>query len=63
MLKVKTYLDISTIPNIGIGLFADERIDGGTVIWDFVEGLDFVISNSDLSKLPSLEQDFIKKYG
>jgi len=63
MLKVKTYLDISTIPNIGIGLFADERIEKDTVIWGFIYGLDFVVTTEDYSELKLIEQEFISRYG
>lgn len=63
MLKVKTYLDKSTIPNIGIGLFADEKIEKDTVIWEYVEGLDFTIPNFKLEYMSELNREFVKKYG
>lgn len=63
MLKVKTYLDKSTIPNIGIGLFAAEKIEKDTVIWEFVRGLDFIIPIYQVPQLDPIEQDFISKYG
>jgi len=40
MLKVKTFLDVSAIH--GIGIFADENIVKGSVIWEFNPYVDLV---------------------
>jgi uncharacterized protein len=40
MLKVKTKLRTSLIPNAGLGLFSAERIPKGTLVWCFDEGWD-----------------------
>ncbi len=42
MLLVKTHLGKSKIN--GIGLFADEFISKGKVIWKFTPGFDFVLT-------------------
>ena len=62
MLKVKTFLAPSTISNIGIGLFADERIEKDTVIWEFVYMLDFVVTKEDYAELKPMEREFVSKY-
>lgn len=63
MLKVKTYLSKSTIPGIGIGLFAGEQIEEGTVIWEYTQGLDFRVTDNQFKTLDELSQEFLSKYG
>lgn len=62
MMRVKTYLAVSTIPNGGIGLFADETIEEGTVVWEFVEGLDLEIPESNIDKMHELDKKFMFTY-
>lgn len=62
MLRVKTYLDKSTIPNGGIGLFADEDIEEGTVVWEFVEGMDVEIPEEKLEHMHPLDKEFMLTY-
>jgi SET domain-containing protein len=56
MLRVKTTIGPSKIH--GIGLFANQLIPKGTLIWEFDEGLDTVVREEDLADLPedALEQ-------
>lgn len=61
MLLVKTYLDKSKIH--GIGLFADELIKKGTLIWKFVPGFDFVLNKKQLKTFPKVAKRWILKYG
>jgi SET domain-containing protein len=61
MLLKKTRLGPSKIS--GMGLFADEFIPKGTVVWRFVENLDFRIDANALSALPETMQAPILKYG
>ncbi len=60
MLLVKTYLDKSKIH--GIGLFADELIKKGTLIWKFVPGFDFVVNKKQIAKFPKTTKDWILQY-
>lgn len=58
MLLVKTKIGQSNIS--GIGVFADEFIPKGTVIWRFQEGFDQMIEKSELEKLsPPAKQQFL----
>jgi SET domain-containing protein len=50
MFLVKTRLGLSSIQ--GIGVFADEFIPKGTVVWEFHEGVDRTIDQDTLSELP-----------
>jgi SET domain-containing protein len=51
MLMVKTRIGPSTIPDAGLGLFADEFIPEGKVTWRFCPGFDLVLSEDDLLRL------------
>lgn len=62
MLRVKTFLEKSNIPNGGIGLFAAEQIEEGTVIWEFTEGLDMEITEETFNKMHPLDQKFVMTY-
>ncbi len=57
MLLVKTKIKFSKIH--GIGLFADEFIKKGTVIWKYQPKFDQVISESDFNNLPELAKQKI----
>ena len=49
MLLVKTKIGSSKIS--GIGLFADQFISKGTLIWKFQEGFDLLLSAQEMEKL------------
>ena len=61
MLLVKTYLDKSKLD--GIGLFADEFIPRGTLIWKFVSRFDFTLKKKNLDKLPEIAREWVLHYG
>lgn len=60
MLKVKTVVGPSEIH--GVGLFADEDIPEGAVVWER-SSLDVVLLSSDLASLSEVEQEFVYEYG
>lgn len=59
MLQVKTYLSESKIN--GTGLFADEFIPKGTLIWT-LSGADVVLNQSQVDCLFKIEKKFLDKY-
>ncbi len=61
MLKVKTYIKASNIA--GLGLFADQFIPKGTLIWQFNALVDKTIDPEILEHLDELERQFIDTYG
>jgi SET domain-containing protein len=61
MLLIKATPKQSTIH--GIGLFADQDVSKGTVIWKFSPKLDLEVSPEDFEKLSQYEKDFINFYG
>lgn len=60
MLLVKTKLGTSHIH--GIGLFADEFIPKGTIIWKFNPIIDISLCESQIEKLAEPSREQIKKY-
>lgn len=61
MLLVRTKPGQSSIE--GIGLFADEFIPKGTIIWQFAPGLDLELTKAQVESLPSLAREFWYRYG
>lgn len=60
MLLIKTYLSKSNIQ--GIGLFADQDISKGTVIWKYNSVIDIAISDDSLKSLSDASLSQINKY-
>jgi len=64
MLRVKTYLDKSQID--GIGVFANENIKVGQVVWHFVPSLDRVLDVTEWFAISEaghpLDRNFLRKY-
>lgn len=58
MLNVKTVLAKSSIE--GIGVFADQKIDKGALIWEFTPGIDIVLDQ--FGYLSKIQYEFIYKY-
>jgi hypothetical protein len=60
MLYVKTKVAPSGIH--GLGLFADEYIPRGTVIWRFTPGFDLKLTKDQVNKLPSQAREYFAIY-
>lgn len=61
MLRIKTTLEPSLIH--GIGLFADQKIVKGALIWKFDPGIDLLISQETYSGLSEINKKFFDHYG
>lgn len=61
MWLVKTKVQPSKIH--GLGLFADEFIVKGKIIWRFKKGIDSAWVKKEFKRLPKIVKDFIKRYG
>jgi uncharacterized protein len=46
----------------GLGLFADEFISKGTIIWRFTAGFDLRFTKEQVENFPKEVQDYLKKY-
>lgn len=62
MLLVKTTVKESTVPNIGWGLFADQDISKGDIIWEFNHLVDKVIQIDKILYLSEIEKKYLEKY-
>ena len=60
MFLVKTYLDKSKIR--GIGLFADEFIPKGTIIWKFTPLFDLKFTREQIKKFPKNIREYLDIY-
>ncbi len=60
MLLVKTRLAPSAIE--GLGVFAAEDITKGTIVWQFVPGVDLLIDPSELPSLPAAVVEHCQRY-
>jgi hypothetical protein len=60
MLLIRTYIAPSAIPGAGMGLFCAEPVKAGTLVWQFMPGLDY-----EVHELPENEiaRAFVLKYG
>lgn len=61
MLKIKTIVDKSTIPNAGNGLYANQDISKGTLIWQ-LNLIDKIIPVGILIHLSGQERTYLNKY-
>ena len=59
MLKIKTTL--KTSPINGIGLFADEDIAEGTIVWEF-DAIDSKYTQGQYDTFTEIEKEFLNKY-
>src|SRR3989344_8593324 len=60
MICVKTKIGPSKIN--GIGLFADEFIPKGAIIWKFTPGFDLKFTKGQIKKFPKQVQEYLETY-
>ena len=60
MLLVKTKLQVSPIH--GIGLFADQFIPEGAIVWQFNELIDLILNKEKIEDLAERAREQIQKY-
>jgi len=60
MLTIKTKLDKSKIH--GIGVFAEEFIPKGKVVYQYLEGFDIIYSTEQIEKMSMLTRKYIEHY-
>jgi SET domain-containing protein len=58
---VKTYVAPSKIH--GLGIFAQEYIPNGTIIWRYIKGFDRRYTQEEINKLPKQAKEYIGTYG
>jgi hypothetical protein len=62
MFRYKVKLKQATDPKMGLGLFADEFISGGSVVWKFIEGVDLKIHKDKIEKLNDVQKLYFNTY-
>jgi SET domain-containing protein len=63
MFLYKVEVKIATNPEMDLGLFTKEFIPKGTIVWEFVEGVDIKIDETTFNKLNEAQKEFFEKYG
>jgi SET domain-containing protein len=63
MFKYKTEVKVATNPNMDLGLFAKEFIPKGSIVWEFVEGVDIKVSIDKVEQMSEAQQEYFEKYG
>ena len=60
MLRVSTFVAPSRIA--GVGLYAAQRIPAGTQIWEFTDGVDWMLTREELEGFPEPFQSRLRHY-
>lgn len=60
MMLVKTLIQSSSIQ--GNGIFADEPVKKGQIIWEFVTGFDVEFTIAQIDALPPIGQAYLERY-
>lgn len=63
MFLYKVEVKIATNPKMDLGLFTKEFIPKGTIVWEFVEGVDIKMDETTFNKLNEAQKEFFEKYG
>lgn len=62
MFLFRTEVKVATDPRMGLGLFATEFIPKGSIVWEFVEGVDIKVSVDRVEKMSEVQQEYFEKY-
>ena len=62
MFLFKAEVRVATDPRMGLGLFATEFIPKGSVVWEFVDGVDIKVSIDKVRQMSEAQQEYFKKY-
>lgn len=62
MFIYRTEVKVATDPKMGLGLFAKEFIPKGSMVWEFIEGIDLKIPVSEIEKLSGVHREYFEKY-
>jgi SET domain-containing protein len=63
MFLYKVEVKVATNPEMGLGLFTKEFIQKGTIVWEFVEGVDIKMDEVTFNKLNYAQKEYFEKYG
>ena len=63
MLLIKSKVADSGIPDAGLGLFTSQPLTKGTVVYRFDQNTDQLLTEKEISELPTERQDYIRSHG
>ena len=63
MFLYKVEVKIATNPKMDLGLFTKEFIPKGTIVWEFVNGVDIKMDETTFNKLNYAQKEYFEKYG
>lgn len=62
MFKYRTEVKVATNPQMGLGLFSKEFIKKGSIVWEYIEGVDVRISKEKFEELNDAQKAYFYKY-
>jgi SET domain-containing protein len=62
MFKYRTEVKVATNPQMGLGLFSKELIKKGSIVWEYIEGVDVRISKEKFEELNEAQKEYVYKY-
>jgi SET domain-containing protein len=62
MFNYRAEVKVATNPKMGLGLFAKEFIEKGSIVWQYIEGVDVRISKENFEKLNEAQKEYVYKY-
>lgn len=62
MFRYKVKLKEATNPKMGLGLFSEEFIISGSVVWEFLDGIDLKIHKDKIEELNEIQKEYFYKY-
>lgn len=62
MFNYRAEVKMATNPKMGLGLFAKEFIEKGSIVWQYIEGVDVRISKENFEKLNEAQKEYVYKY-
>jgi len=62
MFKYRAEVKVATNPQMGLGLYAKEFIEKGSIVWQYIEGVDVRISKEKFEELNGAQKEYFYKY-
>ena len=63
MFLYRVEVKVATNPGMGMGLFVKEFIPKGSIVWEFVDGVDLKIPLEKINQLHPVQREHFEKYG
>ena len=63
MFLFRAEVKVATDPRMGLGLFATEFIPKGSIVWEFIEGVDIKVPIAKVKEMSVVQQEYFNRYG